>query len=216
MPDKVAIVCLAPGWQDAPFNDPEWETWGLNDGYLLFGPDRPCTRWFELHGDTPLTRARRESDYFDRMREMDIPVYYLHGDPPTPAAIRLDTDALARVGRDYFACTNAYQIALALLWGFKEIAIYGSPLQTNREVVVERPCVSYWLGLAEGRGVKVTAHYEGSIGPLRHPYRYALEDAEERTATFWAALTLSHSLGYWLPQEAERLGLVAPMLLEDA
>ena len=222
MSKKVAIISLASGWQNAPWDDPTWERWGLNDGYLSFGPHRHCTRWFELHGDTPLTRARRLPGHFDRIREMQIPVYYLHGDPPTPTAIKLNTDALARnsnrrgVGRDYFACTNAYQIALALSEDFTHIALYGAPLETNREVVVERPCVAYWLGLAEGLGVTVSVHHDNFVGLLRHPYRYALQDEQERKAVYDLCLAARGSLDYWLPHEEERLGLVEPLAITDA
>ena len=207
---KVALVGLAPGWEAAPFGDPAWEVWSVNDGYRLFGPDRPCTRWFELHGDSSLTRARRAPDHFDRLREMEIPVYYLHGAPPAPKALRLRPDQLALVGRDYFACTVAYMIALALHEGFGEIALYGLPLLANREVVVERPCVTWWLGLAEGRGVTVTVGDHGDLnsrGLLDHPFPYALEDWDERAYTFWEAQSCYQSLADWLPAEAGRLGL---------
>ena len=216
MTKKVAIIGLAGGWQSAPWGDPSWERWSINDGYLLFGPDRKCTRWFELHGDTPLTRARRNPDHFDRIRAMDIPVYYLHGNPPAPNAIKLDADALAAVWRDYFTWTGSYQVALALTEGFLEIAVYGAPLTGNREAVVERPCMAWWLGLAEGHGITVTVHHDDPTGLLRHPYRYALEDHEERTATYYASLALRSSLDAWLPLEAERLGFAEPMMLEDA
>lgn len=205
---KVAILGTAPGWERAPWQDADWELWGLNDAYHLFAPDQVCTRWFELHGDTPLTRSRRPADHFERIAALDMPVYYLHGEPPTPTAIKLDVKRLASVGRDYFACTNAYQIALALSLGATEIALYGTPLQSNREVVVERPCVSYWLGLAEGRGVKVSVHHDNVVGLMSHPYRYALEDADERELTYWACESVRGSLDYWLPREAERLGIV--------
>lgn len=204
---KVAIVGTAPGWDKAPYGDLSWEIWGLNDLYRVFPDDglSRFTRWWELHGDTPLTRARRAADHFDRIRAMHIPVYYLHGDPPTPTSIKLDTDALARVGRDYFACTNAYQVALALAEGATEIALYGTPLQTNREVVVERPCVAYWLGLAEGRGVIVSVHHENPAGLLRHPYRYAFHDWDERQASFDASNLAFWSLAEWLRREGTAL-----------
>ena len=205
---KVAIVGTAPGWDRAPWQDPEWEIWGLNDAYRLFGPDQICTRWFELHGDTPLTRARRPVDHFTRIAAMDIPVYYLHGDPPARQAVQVDADRLAKQGRDYFACTTAYQIALALEMGATAIRLCGTPLQANREAVVERPCVAWWLGLAEGRGVTVTVEHDNPSGLLRHPYRYAAEDWDERLSAYAEAQMLHWSLDTWLPREAERLELV--------
>src|SRR3990167_8760429 len=210
---KVALLGTAPGYARAPYGDPTWEIWGLNDAYDLFGP---CTRWFELHGDTPLTRARRSLHHFDRIAALEMPVYYLHGEPPTPTAIKLDTDALARVGRDYFACTTSYQIALALQEGATDIALYGLPFAANREVVVERPCVAYWLGVAEGRGVRVSVEHDEPVGLLRHPYRYAEADIEERQASYDAAYRLFWSLARWIPTEASRLTMLSQDATEGA
>ena len=198
---KVAILGMATGWQDAPWGDPAWERWWLNDAHVMIPKGRTCTAWWELHGDTPLTRDRRPANHFEVIKAMDIPVYYLHGDPPTPNAIKLNIDELAAVGRDYFACTFAYQIAHAMKLGATEIALYGVALQTNREIVVERPCVAYWLGLAEGRGITVSSHL------LHHPYRYALDDENERRWSMYAAMKARESISAWLPREAKRLGL---------
>ena len=203
---KVAIVGTAPGYDLAPYGDPAWEIWGLNDLYSCWDGDGPeFTRWFELHGDTPLTRSRRPTDHFDRIKAMAIPVYYLHGDPPTSMSVKLDTDALAAVGRDYFACTNAYQIALALKEGATEIMVCGSPLQANREAVVERPCVAYWLGLAEGRGVTVTVRHHNPTGLLQHPYRYALHDQQERESAYDESYRTFWSLAEWIRRESYAL-----------
>lgn len=205
---KVAIVGHAQGWDAAPFEDPTWDVWGLNDGYLLY-PEGRITRWFELHGDTPLTRSRRPPDHFERLGTLGIPVYYLTGDPPCASAVKYPLEAAIAVGRDYFACTNAYQIALALHEGATEIALFGAPLQANREVVVERPCVAWWLGLAEGRGVRVTVNNgDRTIGLLQHPFRYAFDDESERLSVYGESLRVGQSLGSWLLAEASRLGLV--------
>jgi hypothetical protein len=207
---KVAIIGTAPGWELAPWGDPSVEKWGLNDGYARMGEyTSECARWFELHGDTPLTRARRPSDHFDRIRAMDIPVYYFHGEPLSPTAIRLDVEPLVTQGRDYFTCTNAYQIALALSLGATEIGLYGTPLVSNREVVVERPCVSYWIGQAEARGVRVIVKHHCAVGLMAHPYRYAFEDIEDRKASYDAAYSLFWSLAQWIPREDYRLTVLS-------
>jgi hypothetical protein len=209
---KVAIVGMAPSGDGIiPWRDPDWEIWGLNDLYLLYhgdGPNdpKPFTGWWELHGDTPLTRDRRPAGHFDVIKAMNIPVYYLHGDPPTPNAVKVDVDALAKQGRDYFACTFAYQIAKAMEMGATEIALFGTPLATNREVVVERPCVAYWLGLAEGRGIKVSVHHVWDTALLRHPFRYALDDRQEREAAMYASVSARNTIDEWLWGECNRLG----------
>jgi hypothetical protein len=204
---KVAIVGTAPYDEPVPFGDPDWDIWGLNDGYRQFPDDSlpAFTAWWEIHGDTPLTRRRRPLDHFERVAGMGIPLYYLHGDPPNSHAIRLDVDMLAAVGRDYFACTMAYQMAMALLKGAEEIALYGIALMGAREAVVERPCVSYWIGLAEGRGVPVRVYHRQPTGLMRYPHRYAYHDKQEREDAYWIVTGLAQAMNHWLPDEAERI-----------
>ena len=81
-------------------------------------------------------------------------------------------DYLADKYRDYFSCTFAYQIALAIDEGFEEIAMHGLELAfgTQREATVERACVNYWLGLAEGKGIKITVPKNDFV--LSHWHRY--------------------------------------------
>lgn len=207
---KVAIIGMAPGWERAPWTDSTWEKWGLNDGYLRYDPDTyPCNRWWELHGDTPLTRARRPPDHFDWFRAFNGPIYYFHGEPPTPSAIKLNVDLLLTHGRDYFTCTNAYQIALALSLGATEIGLYGTPLMSNREVIVERPCVAYWVGVAERAGVRVIVDHDEPLGLMAHPYRYAFDDVRDREASYDAAYKVFWSLARWIPEESYRLSLLS-------
>lgn len=203
---KVAIVGTAPYDEPVPFGEPGWEVWGLNDGYTRFPEDLPAfTAWWEIHGDTELTRARRPEGHFARVAAMGIPLYYLHGEPPNSQSVHLDVDALATVGRDYFACTMAYQMALALSMGATEIALFGIPLMGAREIVVERPCMSYWVGLAEGRGVPVRVCHTQAVGLMRYPHRYAYHDTQEREDAYWATVRLTDDTNYWLPEEARRI-----------
>ena len=207
---KVAILGTAAGWERAPFNKKDWEVWGLNDAYLRLTDDHGhlrADRWFEIHPNSALTQRRRPPDHQKRLADMTIPVYSLYAGNPwrvkQPKQLPLPT--LVKTGRDYFACTVAYQIALALSEGVKELAIYGVALVGAREALVERPCVEWWLGLAEGRGVRVTIDHDEPIGLGRQAYAYGLQDQEERRAA--AAFVQWHNLQgqSWLYTEAERI-----------
>ena len=48
---------------------------------------------------------------------------------------------------------------------------------TQREATVERACVDWWLGFAEGRGIKVTIPPDDHV--LRHWSRYGFDYWEE-------------------------------------
>ena len=218
MAKSVAILGCAPGWQTMRTEGPFDEIWCLNDFYRLDPQALTyATRWFELHGDTPLTRARREPNHFDILAQLTIPVYSFHPLPSVPTAVPfpLDADAFERLRglgarEPYFTCTLAYQLALALADDATRIALYGTPLIGAREALIERPCVETWLGYAQGLGVKVTICHGEATGLGRHPFLYALQDRDERLATFQAVYRHAVDAREWLIAEASRLGVPRP------
>lgn len=213
---KVAILGSATGWREAPFADPDYEIWALNDQYLALEDWQLArvTRWFELHGDTPITRSRRPPDHWQRIDALNIPTYTFH-DVPVLATRVFPLKQAVDAGRDYFACTCAYQIALALSEGATAIGMYGICFHGTREALVERPCVEWWLGLAEGRGVDVTIAHPWNYGLGRHLFRYALDDDEERRDTYAVCRQHAEYALSWLIDETKRLNLTPdPMLVE--
>jgi hypothetical protein len=83
----------------------------------------------------------------------------------------------------YWACTFAYQIALALSEGFTTIGLYGVELAygTPRERTVEWANVAWWAGYAEAKGVTLELPAKSRIG--RHTHRYGLEYEAEKIDT---------------------------------
>ena len=65
-------------------------------------------------------------------------------------------------GAPYFLNTISYQIAFALLEGAEEIDIYGVNQASSSEFFFEKAACEYVLGIAIGKGVKVTIHGEKS------------------------------------------------------
>ena len=59
------------------------------------------------------------------------------------------------IGEPYLSSSIAYEIALAIYEGFEEIHLYGVDLNTEAEYAWQKPGVEYWLGIAQGRGIKV-------------------------------------------------------------
>lgn len=200
---KVAIVGAGHGREYAPYDDPEWEVWALNAiaPRDRFGRVR-ADRWFEMHimavqSEKDLTWIERcpfplylvpeaaeqaiagtlrvvALDAADRVQAREVRV-------AQPVRYPLDAVEKAFPGGP-FACSFAYQLALALLSGFEHVGLYGVELAYGvpRERTVEWACVSWWLGLATGLGVQV--HLPGtSLGRLgRHRYRYGIEYHEEK------------------------------------
>ena len=58
--------------------------------------------------------------------------------------------------RKYFTSTFAYMMGLAIHEKFDVIELYGIDMENNTEYGYQRPCGEFWIGLALGRGIKVT------------------------------------------------------------
>jgi len=112
--------------------------------------------------------------------------------------------------KDYFSCTFAYQIALALLEDVTELRLYGTPLIGAREALVERPCVEWWNGYAEGKGVDVQVIHDSPYGLGRQPYRYAYNDQAERYLAYRFAYTHHVDVDDWIHYEEMRLRVRRP------
>ena len=173
---RVAIVGTGPGRHVAPWSDDSFCWWALNEI-----PQPRADRHFELH---PMSVQNVEELAW--LGACPVPCYVLDLGASSQFgqvvknAVQYPLDRLLAAGyRNYFTCTFAYQISLALLDGFREIALYGVQLHLGsaRERVWERACVDYWIGVAEGRGVRVVedsglAHH---VRDLRYGYDYHAE-----------------------------------------
>lgn len=177
---KVAIIGAYPSRAGAPFDDPAWEVWGCNamyglctDGKRRFRADR----WWEMH---PLTVPPQTEHELELMRAAPVPLYTFEVEPSIAQSVRFPLERLLALpgARDYFSCTFAYQIAFAVAEGFEEIALYGVELTGGREYLLERPCVEYWVGYAQGRGVRVTIGEESAL--CWYPYHYGYDYDEEK------------------------------------
>lgn len=171
---KVAIVGTGLGRASAPYGDPAWCVWALNEI-----PQPSFTRHFELH---PMSKqSGRELAW---LAACPAPCYVLDLADAARAGVRGAVQyPLRRLldggFRRYFTCTFAYQIALALLEGFEEVGLWGVGLHLGsaRERLVERACVEYWLGVAAGRGARVSADSGLAWQPHLYGYDYDLERA---------------------------------------
>ena len=168
---RVAIIGASGTRAAAPFFDPTWVVWGLNE---ITQPRADA--WFEMH---PMSvQSHRELAW---LSVQTAPVYVLDLVPEVPRGVRYPLErVLAETGgRKYFTCTFAYQIALAIAEGFTEIGLWGVDLDygTTRERLAEKPCVEYWIGVAEGKGIHVTLPERASL--CTRPYLYGYSYHEE-------------------------------------
>lgn len=173
---KVAIVGFASSTRlKAPYGDQAWEIWGENQLYR-FVPR--ATRWFEMHPHegpySYLADMVPGTDYPKWLRESPIPVYMVSHRPEFPNSIgyplqqMIEEFGLADMRPDaavkgYFHSTVDYMLALAISEGFEEIGVWGVDMSHDTEYERQKPSGSFWLGVARGRGIKVTLPVESAL-----------------------------------------------------
>jgi hypothetical protein len=122
---KVAIIGFTPSRNEAPYTNPDFEIWALND---LFEAIPRCDRLFQIHSrqtiDTYTTRGERAS-YIERLREIKVPIYMVEAHEDIPNSVAYPLDDMVKAFGPYFTNTISYMIALAIWEGFTEIHIYG-------------------------------------------------------------------------------------------
>ena len=159
--------------------DQEWEVWALNLIPPIDGEGRVrADRWFDIH-----QRVAQTADDLRWIAACPRPIYV----PPdladvSPRAVVFPLERIEAAFGDaaeYFTCTFAYQIALALLEGFADIGLFGVELAfgTRRERSVEYACVSWWMGYATAKGVRLRVPTPSRLG--KHRFLYGLEYAAE-------------------------------------
>tara|TARA_R100000963_G_C4601261_1_gene74872 strand:- start:47 stop:646 length:600 start_codon:yes stop_codon:yes gene_type:complete len=176
---QVAIVGLAPSTHDdAPYEDPGWEAWGLpwdNDRYPYFD------RLFDIH---PLECIREATpsfyhpDYEDRLRELDAPLYMQQAYGDIPNAIAYPLDEISSIVGDYYNSSIAYMLAMAIVENVDKIGLWGVDMSGSgepghaNEYRDERPNCEYLLGFAKAKGIEIYLPEEcpllkfGGIFPL--------------------------------------------------
>ena len=185
-PRKIAMIGKAPSSLAlAPYDDPSWEVWILN----TLGHLKEVPRWdrqYELH-DIELTKAKEYGDYYPWLSKQTRPMF-LRDAPPKEFAggsayplgqILEHFQGLS--GRTYLTNTVSLMVAHALYehealgQTISDIAIYGIDMAQHAlkgaghvgwftsEYARQRPSVEYWLGIAEGRGIKITVPPQSDI-----------------------------------------------------
>lgn len=177
---KVAIIGFTQHQVHAPWNNDEWEIWGLNDLYevmpqynqhLFQGERWNRVRWFQVHrndhGEIP--DGARDPKHREWLANAKCPVYMFEPRPEIPTAVRYPLEEVLRLfPRAYFNNTISWMIALALHEGFETIGIWGVDMALDgvhgqSEYGHQRPSVEYFVGWADGHGVDFYIPIESEI-----------------------------------------------------
>lgn len=184
MSKKVAIVGCSQSKGLAPFNDPSFEIWGVNNLY----PHVPrATRWFEIHyisqengkflrREEPEFRGQPIGQYLEQLgqwaQQHECPVYMQQVWDVVPTSIVYPLEKTLADFGGYFTNSVSYMIALAIAEEFEEIHVYGVDMAIDSEYHHQRPSCEYFLGLAAGRGIKIYVPSEADLLKTRFLYGF--------------------------------------------
>ena len=205
---KVAIIGTADTARLAPYDDPDFELWGVNNGYMVM---QRYTRMFEIHNIVKLHngtfmrragkdfRGQKVNDYIKALAGLNCPIYMQqHWDEiPQSVAYPLNDVALtfgSKLGwfntpfpegmvnhavDAYFTNSISYMMALAILEGYEEMHVYGVDMAVDTEYNFQRPSCEFFLGWAVGRGMKVYIPPQADLLKTRFLYGFG-EQAQDQ------------------------------------
>ena len=173
---KICIVGFAPGREKAPFDDPTFEFWGVNEMYMA--PEiKKIDVLFELHDYNWIKEGKRYKEHLKWLQDQrKIPIFMQKHFDDIPNSIPFPRDAIKEAYRIYYTNTISWEIALAIQIGVDEIHLYGVNMATELEYQSQRPSCEYYIGLAEGKGIKVYIPPESDL--LKCFCDYGFEDGE--------------------------------------
>jgi hypothetical protein len=191
--NKVAIIGFANTTRHmAPYDDDEYEIWGLNEAYNHNFMPR-FDRWFQMHPRWDFTRAENLGDpnHFEWLKsDRDFPIYMQESHADIPNSVKLPLEEMTQLlpeGKKYYASTLAYMLVFALFLGYSDIELYGFEMGTDTEYHYQRANAEYLIGVGQGLGFNITLPEQSGIlkgkmygyEEMITPYRQQLELRQE-------------------------------------
>ncbi len=179
---KVAIVGFSQHKTEAPYNDPTFEIWGLND---LHESIPRWNRWFEMHSDAQIKdycSRKQGKPYLEGLAGLGVPVYMQKPRPEVPTSVEYPLERMKAQFGDYFTNSISFMLALAIDEGYQVIHVYGVDMAQDSEYSQQRPSCEYFLGIARGRGIQTYLPKTSDLLKVRWMYGY-----EDEIQSSWDA-----------------------------
>ena len=123
---------------------------------------------------------RNDPNHYDWLKSGNTPVIYMHdkyNDIPMSERYPLDEivaellqpfqwTSRNRTDNKYFSSTFCYAMALAIYKGYTDIEVHGVEMETDTEYTYQRDGVTFWIGLAVGRGIRLNVNTDIFDFPL--------------------------------------------------
>jgi len=164
------------------WDDPDMEVWAINQLYMSM-PNmvHKATRWFQIHPKHEYEKGQRDHSHAQWLAsQTNFPIYMMERTPEIPMSIRFPREQIMTYfPRSYWTNTISWELALAIMEGFEEIHIYGVDMAQDdllcNEYSAQRPSCEYYIGYAEGRGIRVYLPEESDL--LKAMFVYPFDDA---------------------------------------
>lgn len=213
MKDTLAIVGSHPRAKDTfNFSRTDCDVWVFNEALTCQPHITRADAVFQMHTE-PIWRNpnnRNDPKHYEWLASGKTPTVYMqdvYGDVPMSERYPLDEikrDLLhsfewtskSGTGNHYFSSTFCYALALGIYKGYKIIECHGVEMETDTEYRYQRDGVTFWIGLALGRGVQVKAFCNIFDFPL---YGYEgeaalhLDDFEKRIDEIQPLIAAKHA-----------------------
>ena len=159
---KVAIVGMAEFTEQIP---DDYEIWIIA---LYIGHFDKCSRAFECHEHMDENSSVLKMFVDDPWVTFYVPEHLAH---IYPTATPIPTEEMAKKYFRSFGSTISYMLAQAIHEKVDEIALYGVDMDLEDIYHTQRPSAYYWLGVANGLGIKTSGLLAEEI--------YGLKEKEE-------------------------------------
>lgn len=210
---KIAIVGCSDTKDLAPYGDPAWEIWAMNNSFVH---TKRQTAWFEIH---PIKYAnghfyRRDllrpgvfrwslefrgvtvDEYVKMIADLNVPTYMQRHWDEIPQSIPYPLDDIVKTFGNYFTNSVSYMIALAVKMIVEdrnagkisrgEIGCWGVDMATASEYGPQRPSCEFFLGIAAGLQIAITIPPQADLLKTRFLYGF-----QEMEAQAWEEKVLS-------------------------
>lgn len=183
---KIAICGTEPiTLSQAPFSDPTWQIWGMAHRRNHY---KRSDVLFEMHRRDNWVDNPEFEGYLEWLDDEDRAVEVWtrwYNDYPQCEEYLIE-EAIDLMGREYFTSSFSYILAAAIGMNPEEIGIYGMHLTADDEYSYQKPNAEYLIGLAQGKGIKITiakgsallnSHYVYGDGkPMTNPLTAQYEE----------------------------------------
>tara|TARA_R100000808_G_scaffold18710_1_gene40911 strand:- start:5229 stop:6239 length:1011 start_codon:yes stop_codon:yes gene_type:complete len=161
---EVCIFGYAEETRNLVFELPDSvEVWGINMAHMFLGDKRKAQRWLQIHprdwssqGQPATGYWGRPRAHFEFLQRFEGKIIMSYDEPDLPQSELFPFEKFRKkYGREYFTNSFSYLMAMAIDEGYGRIYLYGINLTALDEYIHQRPCMEYWIGQAEARGIDV-------------------------------------------------------------